>query len=80
MASAVTGDMTFTSSLSTSQNPGKLVETGAGANSCRTCAAPVDLTMTVLVKNNRIVGCPACEWGSASVSRATADAPVHVVA
>lgn len=39
---------------------------GDTADSCETCGALVDLSKSVLLRRNRVVGCPACNWGVAA--------------
>ena len=38
-----------------------------GADSaCEACGSVVDMTKSLLIRKNRIVGCPRCEWGRAT--------------
>ena len=37
------------------------------STTCATCSSVVDLTVSLLMKRGRVVGCPSCDWGAARV-------------
>ena len=54
----------------TCQNAARVSAVRQSLDHCEVCAAPVDLTKTVIMKANRVLGCPGCEWGALATARA----------
>jgi hypothetical protein len=57
-----------TTSLEASKHGGGNRSAAPDETVCDTCRAPVDLTASVLMKGQRIVGCPSCDWGAGATS------------
>jgi hypothetical protein len=54
----------ITSSLEASKHGSGNRSAAPDETVCDTCRAPVALTASVLMKGERIVGCPSCDWGA----------------